>query len=143
MLRAYNARLEQSLDKAEQQEAPATQSAAAGPARADGGAKARTGAPPAASSDATLLGRLHDHRIVDLELTPGHSPVGCRVRDVAWPPSTLVVAIRRGAEAFTPNGQTELRAGDRLTVLLPAQYADQVADIAGTTQPVDHANGES
>src|SRR5579884_4304524 len=50
----------------------------------------------------------------------------------AGPASSLVVAVRRGADTFTPNGQTELRRGDRLTILVPAPQADALAEAVAT-----------
>jgi Trk K+ transport system NAD-binding subunit len=42
--------------------------------------------------------------------------------------------MRRNRETFAPNGQTELRKGDRLTVLVPAEHAETLADIVHATQ---------
>lgn len=39
-----------------------------------------------------------------------------------------MIAVRRGTATFAPNGQTELRRGDRLTILVPAPYADGVGE---------------
>jgi len=86
--------------------------------------------------------RLRDYRIVDLEITHDRALVGRLVKDIAWPPSTLVVAIRRGTEAFTPNGQTEVQRGDRLTVLVPARFADTLADTLDPTQAEPHPTAE-
>jgi CIC family chloride channel protein len=81
-----------------------------------------------------LLDRLRSYRIVDLELTRDQPPAGQRIMDVQWPPSSLVIAVRHNGETFMPDGQTELRKGDRLTVLVPAEHAETLADVAHTTQ---------
>jgi Trk K+ transport system NAD-binding subunit len=81
-----------------------------------------------------LLARLHGYRIVDLELTRDQPPARQRVMDVQWPPSSLVIAVRRNRQTFAPNGQTELRKGDRLTVLVPAEHAETLADIVHAAQ---------
>lgn len=51
--------------------------------------------------------------------------------DVPWPPASLVIAIRRGEKAFVPTGQTQLQQGDRLTVLVRADHAGDLADALG------------
>lgn len=121
VLRAYNARLEQSLGAAERQEIPAI--------RADAASASSIGLPKTADGSASVLGRLRDYRIIDLEISHDRPPAGQYVKDVAWPPSTLVVAIRRGPDAFTPNGMTMLQRGDRLTVLAPVKFADNLSEI--------------
>ena len=138
VLRAYNARLEASLGAVEQR-------TKANPPPIEGAGSA--GAQPAgmakeASGEASVLSRLRDYRIVDLEITQDRALVGHRVKDIAWPPSTLVVAVRRGADAFTPNGQTEVQRGDRLTVLVPARFADSLADTLDPTQTETHPTAE-
>ncbi|MEO8899241.1 MAG: chloride channel protein [Candidatus Dormibacter sp.] len=78
--------------------------------------------------------RLGDFRIIDLTLGDGE-PSGRRVREVRWPESSLLLAIERAGEVIVPRGDTELRAADRLTVLMPAaaalDAADLIADGAG------------
>lgn len=46
--------------------------------------------------------------------------VGRRIRDVAWGHAVLVRAIRRAGESPVPNGDTVLRAGDELVMVMPA-----------------------
>ena len=149
VLRAYNARLEHSLERAARQQAaagqaprPAQRPIPAGAPSAPSTPGAGAGTPPRddGADAAGLLGRLRAYRLVDLELTQERPPAGCDVKDVAWPPATLVVAIRRGAETFTPNGQTELRRGDRLTVLVPAAHAEHLVDLIGTRRAADTAS---
>ena len=105
VLRAYNARLEQSVEQAEQQgggSAPGTQ---APPSAAGNGTDQRLAGPAEVVGGESLLGRLRDYRIVDLEIAREQAGARARIRDVPWPPSTLVVAIRRGPEAFTPTAR--------------------------------------
>lgn len=48
-----------------------------------------------------------------------------RIRDLWLPPATLVVALRRGEEVFSPGGDSELQDCDRVTVLTtPSQIED-------------------
>lgn len=42
-----------------------------------------------------------------------------QVRDVKWPHSSLLIAVRRQNRALIPHGDTLLRAGDTLIVLTP------------------------
>jgi CIC family chloride channel protein len=75
---------------------------------------------------------LGDFRIVDLIL--GSSPpAGRRIAEVPWPESALVLAVRRGSEVVVPHGDTELRAGDRLTVLVRWGMAASIADVIGAS----------
>jgi CIC family chloride channel protein len=59
-----------------------------------------------------------------------------RLTEIPWPPSSLVLAIRRNGAGFVPTGQTQLERGDRLSVLTPAEHADSLADrVGGTLAP--------
>ena len=62
------------------------------------------------------------YRLVELVVERQGSPQ--KVRDIHWPPSTLLVAIRRNRHEFTVSGDTEIRYGDRLTLLVPAEHPD-------------------
>ena len=42
---------------------------------------------------------------------------GRAVRDVLWPSGAVVTEIGRGTEKILPDGDTELKAGDTLTVV--------------------------
>ncbi len=127
VLRAYNERLEQSLTQVERRATRQPAIAERGPRGVPPYAPEAADGPPVLDGD-PLLSRLRGYRIVDLELTGERAPVGRRVMEIAWPPSSLVVAVRRGAGTFAPNGQTELLQGDRLTVLVPARHAEGLAD---------------
>jgi chloride channel protein, CIC family len=91
-----------------------------------------TGIQAAPHASGTLAGtpapRLHGFRVVDLQLAGSESPVGQRLQDLRWPPSVLLLALRRGAQVVEPGPETELRQGDHLTVLAPAGQADRVVE---------------
>jgi CIC family chloride channel protein len=105
VLRLYNARLEQSVVRAEQR-----------------------GGPPRGLGLGPPLARLRGYRIVELDIDREPPSPSRRVVDLAWPPASLVLAIRRDSRTFEPTEQTELRRGDRLTVLVPADHADALVD---------------
>ncbi|MFC4555902.1 potassium channel family protein [Georgenia faecalis] len=56
------------------------------------------------------------------ELTlPAHSPVvGRQVRDVVWPPDTVLAAVIRADRPFAPTADDTLEAGDELLLVLSA-----------------------
>ena len=83
---------------------------------------------PLALPDKTFDTRLPGLRVVELELTAGAAPFGRRITEVAWPASTLLLAIRRDGQAFSPEHTTTLEQGDRLTLLVPAEQADTLVD---------------
>lgn len=75
---------------------------------------------------------LRGYRVVELDLGPGR-PAGLPMRDVAWPPASLVIAIRRRRRMLVPRGDTMLEAGDRLTVLVPEAAAAGLLDSLAST----------
>ncbi|MDX1420672.1 MAG: amino acid permease [Rubricoccaceae bacterium] len=61
----------------------------------------------------------HD-RYLSLSLRQGDATealIGKALKDVRFPTGTLVALIRRGGQIEVPSGATELRAGDRLTII--------------------------
>jgi CIC family chloride channel protein len=91
------------------------------------------------------LARLQGYRVVDLELGHGAPPVGRRIDDLEWPPSSVLIAIRRDAKAVGVSEQTRLRQGDHLTLVVPAASADDVSRLVDEVRPAgdgrNHADG--
>ncbi|HEY1633867.1 MAG TPA: chloride channel protein [Acidimicrobiales bacterium] len=81
------------------------------------------------------LARLQGYRVVDLELGHGAPPVGHRIDDLEWPPSSVLIAIRRDAKAVGVSEQTRLREGDHLTLVVPAASADDVSRLVDEVRP--------
>lgn len=70
---------------------------------------------------------LEGYRLMDVIVPVGYE--GRRVCEVRWPQASLVVVLQRGRQRLTPNGQTELKHGDSLTILVPAARAEEVESL--------------
>ncbi|MGA8117524.1 MAG: TrkA C-terminal domain-containing protein, partial [Actinocatenispora sp.] len=68
-------------------------------------------------------------RVAALALGESAPLAGYHVDQIAWPPGTRVMALRRDGRALHVDGRTELRRGDHLTVLVPAEHADALGDL--------------
>ena len=55
--------------------------------------------------------------LAELVVTTGSPLVGHSLRSSSIPRGALITSIERGTEVIRPTGDTEFRAGDRLTVL--------------------------
>ena len=53
----------------------------------------------------------------EVEVTERILARGNTIRDLAIPPRTLVVMVRRGEDFFVPSGTSELQPGDQLLVI--------------------------
>ena len=136
LLRAYNEAMTRSVTEAQRSPTVTPRVPVAAPRRPVRPAVQRT------------LARLQGYRVIDVELAAGQHPVGSRVAEVAWPPKSLLLAIRREGEPFTATEDTRLEQGDRLSLLVPAEYADTIDELlreptsdeaAQTPQDDDHA----
>lgn len=54
---------------------------------------------------------------------------GKTLREIPWPPGSLVVGIERHGEDIVPTGASRLRAGDHITVLVPSDAPDAALKI--------------
>ena len=62
---------------------------------------------------------LSGYEIVEITIGPGSPALGRRVDDIAWPPGSLIVALTHGREIIPLRNDTELHAGERVTLLAP------------------------
>ena len=67
--------------------------------------------------------------IVEATLPEGSSLVGIRVSAVPWPRDSVVVAIERGQSLVVPRGDTQLAAGDRVSVFAVPSSVDAVRSL--------------
>jgi CIC family chloride channel protein len=67
---------------------------------------------------ATLrLGRLDDARFVQIDIPEDGPVAGQRVSQISLPAHCLIVSVRRGRRLHIAHGDTQLQAGDQVTVL--------------------------
>jgi CIC family chloride channel protein len=128
VLRAYNAHLERSVVHAshgglKRRAAPVSHHEGSASVQAADGHPGNMVAAP-------ILEQLQGYRIVDLEIARQRLPAGRSLAEVAWPPGSLVIAVRRDGGTFVPDGSTTFQVGDRLTVLAPSNQAAMLADLA-------------
>ncbi len=109
VLRAYNQRLEAGIRQAERFRPAARPQ-------------------PEISRVGSALARLRGYRVVELELVGGSPLVGSRLDELRLPDGSSVLGLRRGGESIQAPGSIVLHSGDRLTLLLPASDADDIAD---------------
>ena len=65
-------------------------------------------------------------RSLELAVDARSEVAGRPIRDVAWPPRTIVASIRRDAEVLTPSGDTEILAGDILLVITGSDQTERL-----------------
>jgi amino acid transporter len=78
---------------------------------------------------------LRDERLLSLRLEPGNPAddlVGHRLRDLPLPHGALVALVRRDGQILVPDGETDLRVDDRLTIVGNPTAVSQVAGRYGT-----------
>lgn len=88
------------------------------------------------SQQRAQAGRLRDLsgvRFVEVVVGPESPLADTLVRDVRWPPKTVLTSIRRAGEVVVPTGDTLLRPGDELVVL--TGEGDDLTRLAAASPP--------
>jgi len=70
------------------------------------------------------LNALTSNHIVEYFVASDAPIVNKRIREIAWPTESAVVAIRRDGRLIVPHGNTDLRSGDSVTLLVNRQLED-------------------
>jgi trk system potassium uptake protein len=81
------------------------------------------------SHDYSIITKLKDGELelVKLQIPPGSPAEGKRIVDVGLPRSSIVVAVdRKNEELLIPNGDTTLRAGDAVILMVKNESRDDV-----------------
>lgn len=86
--------------------------------------------PPTTNEIETLelisIGR-NNLEMVEYKPTELNEISGKRLEDLNFPETTLINAILRSGEIISPNGQTVIKAGDTLYIMVALQYKKQLA----------------
>lgn len=73
---------------------------------------------------------------VEVRVTADALAAGRPVRSVAWPRHTLLTSVHRGGDLIRPGGDTELHAGDLVSVIVDDEHATQVRELlTGSPDP--------
>jgi trk system potassium uptake protein TrkA len=81
------------------------------------------------ANDISIITKLKDGELelVKLKIPPGSPAEGKRIVDVGLPRSSIVVAVdRKNEELLIPNGDTTLRAGDAVILMVKIESRDDV-----------------
>ena len=70
--------------------------------------------------------QLAETLLLELTIAPGAPFEGKRVRELGLPPGCILITVQRGVTAEVPTAEFELRAGDRVTVVVAPQAAEAV-----------------
>ncbi|PAF21748.1 K+/H+ antiporter [Terribacillus saccharophilus] len=93
-------------------------------------AKLKLVEPPTTNEIETLelisIGR-NNLEMVEYKPTELNEITGKRLEDLSFPETTLINAILRSGEIISPNGQTVIKAGDTLYIMVSLQFKKQLA----------------
>ena len=74
-----------------------------------------------------LLALEEEHlEIIELEVGEGSSAAGCMVRDVPLPDGSLIISVLRDGTGFVPKGDSVIRAGDQVLLILDPGLEDSI-----------------
>ncbi len=75
--------------------------------------------------------------LTEVTIPRGGANEGRAVRDLGLPPNTIITSIKREDEAIIPHGDTIVRGGDELSLLVTANQAEAVRTVLleGTADP--------
>lgn len=63
------------------------------------------------------LSTISGSRVIEMRVEKGSLVAGHHIRETQWPSGTVIASIWRAGRALTPNGDTQLFDGDRLTIV--------------------------
>jgi len=72
------------------------------------------------------LDKLFNEVFFHLEVSNDGRAVGIQIKDLHLPEEVLIVSVHRGRKIFVAHGETELRAGDELTVFARDDLVEEV-----------------
>lgn len=94
---------------------------------------------PTVSNLTNLRELAGDAKVVDVTVSGSSDATGRSIRELSdqgrLAEDLLIVAIERGDEVITPNGATEIQAGDLVTVLSPHGDADALTELFTGSAP--------
>jgi len=72
--------------------------------------------------------------VEEVVVQPGAQCVGRRIRDVQWPPNSVIATLRRRRHVHIPRGDTVIHAGDVLAVVAEQETHVLIREICGVVE---------
>lgn len=82
-------------------------------------------------SEQIRLHALTGAHVLEIHINGDKPIVGHRLRDIHWPPEVIVASVLRKGKLIVPHGETQLHAGDVLTIVADIHAEDALAIIFG------------
>ena len=79
-------------------------------------------------ADQVRLGAFGGVGVEEIVIEPGAACVGRRVNEVAWPRNCILATVRRGRHTLIPRGDTMIKAGDVLAVVVEGRASARLLD---------------
>lgn len=77
------------------------------------------------------LNALTGAHVFELRIAPAAPVAGQTIRDVRWPPESVIASVQRSGKLIVPHGITDLQQGDVVTVVAAPECADELARLFG------------
>jgi len=77
------------------------------------------------------LSAMSGAEVVELEVQPGSPLDGVTIAEAPWPKDSLVASVQRGGRLLIPHGNTRLRAGDHLAVVIEPEHVPELERLVG------------
>ena len=83
------------------------------------------------NAEQVRLSNLTGAHVVEIAVSESAPIAGMLIRDVHWPAESVVASILRRNKLLVPHGDTELRAGDWVTMVAAPECEDELATLFG------------
>jgi CIC family chloride channel protein len=77
---------------------------------------------------------LPGYQVIEITITDGSPAAERKLKDVRWPPASIPVSVLQGTRLRSPGPDTTLKAGDRVSLLVPALANSPSPDQDGATR---------
>ena len=69
---------------------------------------------------------LEQRNVIELVICSGSSVSGKLIKDIPWPPNTLLVDVKRGESQLIPAGDTRLLSGDFIYIITATEHVEEL-----------------
>ena len=80
-----------------------------------------------------------DARVFEVRVAPKSAAENHRIREINWPATTLIAAVRRQAEVIVPHGDLVLHAADTLVIVTTVEDLSELGEITKARPSPDKA----